>query len=138
MTTYALDSNIISYFLRKEGNVKTNITNRIFVAKNDYVIPLYVLYEVKRWLLYKPTKLLAVHNQDFDRLYQNASYEAEMPPGVWTKAAEIYISLKQKGQLIRDADILIAAYCIVNSFVLVTRNVKDFERINGLEFENWY
>ena len=61
-----------------------------------------------------------------------------MPIEVWNKAAEIYISLKQKGQLIKEADILIAAYCLVNGYTLVTRNIKDFIRIDDLNFINWY
>jgi len=61
-----------------------------------------------------------------------------MPVEVWDKAADIYISLKQKGQLIRDADILIAAYCLVNNYTLVTRNENDFNRINGLDYVDWY
>lgn len=36
-----------------------------------------------------------------------------------------------------DSDILIAAYCIVNDYTLVTDNTSDFERIEGLKFVNW-
>jgi predicted nucleic acid-binding protein len=51
--------------------------------------------------------------------------------------AEIYTSLKRKGQLINDADILIAG--IVKSYkaTLVTNNVMHFSRIEGLKIENW-
>jgi len=37
-----------------------------------------------------------------------------------------------------NADILIAAYCLANNFTLVTRNTRDFERVEGLNFVNWY
>jgi len=57
---------------------------------------------------------------------------------VWEKAIKIYVSLKSKGQLIGDADILIAAYCLANDFTLVTRNDNDFARIDGLRLVNWY
>jgi len=54
------------------------------------------------------------------------------------KAADVYIDLKQKGQLIGDADILITAYCLANNYTLVTNNTGDFGRINGLKHVNWY
>jgi len=61
-----------------------------------------------------------------------------MPAAVWNKAAEIYIALKQKGQLIKESDILIAAYCLINNYTLATRNTRDFSRINGLNLVNWF
>jgi tRNA(fMet)-specific endonuclease VapC len=53
------------------------------------------------------------------------------------KAAEIYSNLKPKGQLIENADILIAAIALVNGLVLVTHNVSHFKRIEDLEIEDW-
>ena len=63
--------------------------------------------------------------------------KAEMPSDVWEKAADIYIALKQNGQIIGDADILIAAYCLVNDYTLVTNNTNDFNRVDGLKLVNW-
>ena len=36
-----------------------------------------------------------------------------------------------------DMDMLIAASAIAGGFVLVTNNVRHFQRINGLVVENW-
>ena len=54
-----------------------------------------------------------------------------------TKAAEIYADLAHLGQLIGDADILIAASAMVQEFGLVTNNERHFRRIKGLQVENW-
>jgi predicted nucleic acid-binding protein len=81
---------------------------------------------------------IQVFAQEFDALFQTVKSKAEMPMDVWDKAADIYIALKQKGQLIKDADILIAAYCMVNDYTLVTRNKDDFKRIDGLVFVDWF
>jgi tRNA(fMet)-specific endonuclease VapC len=56
---------------------------------------------------------------------------------VMEQASDIYVALKQAGNLIEDADILIAAIAIVNNLVLVTDNIKHFSRIDGLQIENW-
>ena len=43
----------------------------------------------------------------------------------------------RRGELIEDADILIAASCLVEGIVLVTDNEEHFRRIEKLEIENW-
>jgi tRNA(fMet)-specific endonuclease VapC len=53
------------------------------------------------------------------------------------KAAEIYAYLKKEGNLIEDADILMASTAIVENLVLITNNIKHFKRIKGLKLDNW-
>jgi tRNA(fMet)-specific endonuclease VapC len=50
---------------------------------------------------------------------------------------EIYADLKKKGELINDADILIAGIVKAHNAILVTNNVKHFSRVQGLQIENW-
>lgn len=49
----------------------------------------------------------------------------------------IKAKLKAEGKILDDFDILIAATAIVNDCVLVTNNMKHFERIDGLTVEDW-
>ncbi len=53
------------------------------------------------------------------------------------KAAEIYVYLKKEGNLIEDADILMASTAIVEDLVLITNNIKHFKRVKGLRIDNW-
>jgi tRNA(fMet)-specific endonuclease VapC len=53
------------------------------------------------------------------------------------KAAEIYAYLKKEGNLIEDADILMASTAIVEDLVLITNNIKHFKRVKGLRTDNW-
>ncbi len=53
------------------------------------------------------------------------------------RAAQIYADLRRHGNLIPDADILIAGMALAGDYVLVTQNVKHFRRIAGLKVENW-
>ncbi len=48
------------------------------------------------------------------------------------EAANIFIQLKKKNQLIEFRDIFIAATCIVHNQPLLTKNTKHFQRIEGL------
>ena len=136
--TYVLDTNTVSYFLRGEGNVDNCFQKEVVSAGSPYAIPYIVAYEIWRWLQDKPTRKIKAFARQFDILFTNVQDEAEMSAGIWMKAADVYIDLKQKGQLIGDADILIAAYCLVKNCTLVTNNSSDFSRISGLNHVNWY
>jgi tRNA(fMet)-specific endonuclease VapC len=48
-------------------------------------------------------------------------------------AADIRVQLEDQGQAIGMADYMIAAVCVANGGVLLTRNRKHFERIAGLK-----
>lgn len=52
-------------------------------------------------------------------------------------AAEIYADLYRRGQLISDADVLIAATAMTHDMTLVTENADHFKRIAGLRIESW-
>ena len=45
--------------------------------------------------------------------------------------------LRMLGQPIADLDLLIAAIALAEDAVLVTDNLKHFEKIPGLRLENW-
>ena len=50
---------------------------------------------------------------------------------------KIKADLKQQGNIIMDADIMIASIALSNDLTLVTNNIKHFERIAELKIENW-
>ena len=54
-----------------------------------------------------------------------------------TISGDIYANLRKKGTPVDDIDILIAGIAIANDLVLVTNNRRDFEKIEGLEIEDW-
>src|SRR5207244_1359558 len=48
-------------------------------------------------------------------------------------AGRIRANLSQRGEMIDDLDVLIAAAAMDRSAILVTRNIKHFKRIPGLQ-----
>ena len=50
---------------------------------------------------------------------------------------EVRAVLEAQGTPIGPLDILIAAQAISLDVTLVTNNVKEFSRVQGLRFENW-
>lgn len=45
--------------------------------------------------------------------------------------------LRKQGIVIDEFDLLIGASAISNNFTLVTRNIKHFEKLDGIVIENW-
>jgi len=45
--------------------------------------------------------------------------------------------LKRKGTPIGQMDMLIAAHAKSEGLILVTNNIREFERVDGLKLENW-
>jgi predicted nucleic acid-binding protein len=132
MTTFALDTNVISYLLKGDERIF-----RMFDAETDkgnmFVIPPIAYYEIKRGLLaVKAFNRLKL----FDALCR-ALYVGGMGIAELEAAAKIYADLRQHGALIEDADIFIAAFCLVGGYELVTNNVKHFTRIGGLKVTSW-
>ena len=54
-----------------------------------------------------------------------------------TEYGQIRADLQNKGTPIGPLDTLIAAHARANKMVLVTNNTREFERVEGLELENW-
>ena len=45
--------------------------------------------------------------------------------------------LRSKGQMISDFDLLIGCTAVDKGLIMVTENRKEFERISGIQLENW-
>lgn len=45
--------------------------------------------------------------------------------------------LKSIGKTIGDLDLFIGSTAIVNDMIMVTRNIREFERLDKITIENW-
>ena len=73
-------------------------------------------------------------------LFENrclSSYVISLTDDVVVRAADIYATLRREGNLITDADILIAATALIHQLILVTENTAHFNRISGLTIKSW-
>ncbi len=65
------------------------------------------------------------------------SHVLPLTDDIIVRAADIYALLYQRGRLISDADILIAATALGHDRIMVTENVDHFRRISDLTVESW-
>jgi tRNA(fMet)-specific endonuclease VapC len=45
--------------------------------------------------------------------------------------------LRKEGKMISDFDLLIGCTAVEKELIMVTENVREFERISGISIENW-
>ncbi|TET70058.1 MAG: type II toxin-antitoxin system VapC family toxin [Candidatus Aminicenantes bacterium] len=132
MKRCTLDTNIISAFLKKDLRVVRRVSDCLEYF-DRLTINIISYYEILRGLK-------ELGNEEKLRKFEEFVQENELVSirkETVVKAAEIYAYLKKQGNLIEDADILMASIAIVEDLVLITNNIKHFERIEGLATENW-
>ena len=132
MSVYALDSNIISFYLRDNAIVIANIEKTISDG-NSIVIPPIVYYEVKRGLKF----INAVKKmKEFEALCELFPV-GKLGDYLLEESIDIYIRERKAGRNTEDADIFIASFCIHNNYILVTDNIEHFNNISDLQLINW-
>ncbi len=47
------------------------------------------------------------------------------------------VRLRKKGIMISDFDLLIGSTAIANELIMITENIKEFQRIKNIKIENW-
>lgn len=133
MTPKALiDSDVLSAVFR--GHAAASARARAYLA--DHSRPSFAVitrYEILRGL--KAVRA-TTRQLGFER-FCAASEIFPLTDPIVDRASEIYADLHQRGQLIGDADILIAATALEHGLQLVTHNASHFGRIAGLTILTW-
>ena len=130
--TYALDTNAIIDVLNKESSIVKRFNDAV-KDNTPMVIPSAVDYEVLRGFYHTP---IPRKETVYNSIRLNCPV-IEVNADIRDRAAKIWAKLRKNGFTVGDADILIAAFCIVNGYTLVTNNIKHFEHIEGLVIEDW-
>ena len=132
MKRCTFDTNIITAFLKNDSRVVERVSEYLEFF-DRLTINIISYYEILRGLK-------DLGNKEKLRRFDNFIQENELvsiTKETAEKAAEIYSYLKKDGNLIEDADILVASISIVEDLVLITNNTKHFKRVKGLRIKNW-
>lgn len=129
---WVLDTNTWIYFFRGEGNVAKEMLSR---SPGAIGIASIVLYELQVGIAKStsPRKRLG-------QLEELTAVVQTLPFGAAEArvSAAIQSSLEKKGTPIGPYDVLIAGTAKACGATLVTRNIREFKRVQGLVLENWY
>ena len=131
---YALDTNIILRYLRKDANVYHNLAKAV-ARGYEIIIPKMVDYEMRRGFRIMPTP--SPKKESAYKILTEQCRITNLDNYFGERAISVYADLYQKGFTVGDMDILIASFCLEYGCTLVTNNTKDFENVNGLKIVDW-
>lgn len=129
---YYLDTNICIFYMRGKD---IELRNKVDAIETDRIkIPVMVKGELlvgaekSKWREKTLAETLA-----FLMPYEIVPFEDSM----LRTYSRIRASLELRGQKIGYNDTLIAATVLARNGILVTNNIKEFGRIDGLRYEDW-
>ena len=129
-----LDSNIISYYLRGDPQIVPRVQA---LAPAEVGVPAIVEYELRYGLLRLPQEAAKPRLAALMQLLQPMQ-RLPFDSDCAAHAARIRAELEASGTPIGPHDTLIAATALRYQATLVTRNVREFSRVSGLQWLNWH
>ena len=129
---YYLDTNIIIYAAK--GSYPHMINHFLSKEPERIVIPSIVLSEIEYGARKSVNhdKTMAVYSR-FLQMFRVVPFSAKAA----FFAGKIRGDLEKKGAPIGMYDTLIAGTVLADDGILVTHNVREFERVEGLRVEDW-
>jgi predicted nucleic acid-binding protein len=128
---YLLDTDILIYSLKGHPTVKIYLERHRQAVLKISIVTLMELY----YGAYKSQRVMS--NLGKIKSIEDA---IEIVP-LGRESAEVFAMLKTNleklGTPLDDFDLILAACALAHDFVLVTNNLKHFERIEGLRLANW-
>ncbi len=128
-----LDTDIASYIIKgRSPTIEARLTAlHPFAVCISVITRAELLFGLKRL---QPDHRIHIAVRQFLKIVRVLSWDAE--------AADFYADLRHQlgstGQLIGELDMMIAAHSLASAAVLVTNNLKHYQRINApLTIDNW-
>jgi len=128
---FLLDSNVCLDLMRGHPNVVAAFRK---VSPDDCAISAVSVFELRSGAGKSQNP-----SRELDRVERLRKPLIELPWDVAAAscAAQIRCTLEAKGQEIGAYDTLLAGHAVVLNLTLVTDNVGEFSRVEGLSVENW-
>jgi len=129
MRKYLIDSDILIYFLKGKQEVVERISqipiDDLYISRVNYTELIYGAYNSAR--IEQNLKVIEPFLDNFKILE-------------FTKKSSLIFAkekarLKKSGSIIADMDLMIASIAIENDCILISNNIKHFQRVQNLELE---
>lgn len=130
-----LDTNILSEIVRPRPDPR--VMARLFAETHGTLFASEITrYELRRGACLRP---------DADVFWSRLE-DLALPVAEWLsvtrpislRAAELAANLQREGREIGTLDTFLAATAVTQGLILVSRNIRHFERVPGLIVENWF
>ena len=129
---FLLDSNTVIYFFKNAGQVRNHMRQH---EDLDFKLCTPVLWELmtganKARDSSAQHARLALLQERFELLLFDLAAAHH--------AAQVRAKLEAQGTPIGAVDTMIAGVALAHGLILVTRNVREFERVQGLQIQDWF
>ncbi|MBB3352056.1 tRNA(fMet)-specific endonuclease VapC [Rhizobium sp. BK049] len=126
---YLLDANAVIALMKSNEGLIAELSKHL---PHDFAVPAIVAHE----LFYGAYKSHRIH-ENLARIDALQFSILEFDRNDARKAGEIRAALHASGTPIGPYDVLIAAQAVARNLILITRNLREFERVAELRVENW-
>lgn len=128
---YLLDSNIVSEVMRNPNGPAAHRLREVghLAVCTSVIVSAEMLFGARK----RGSRALTRRLESTLSKIQILPFE----PPADTYYAEIRAQLESKGRPISGNDLLIASQALTLGLTLVSDNVREFSRIDGLQVENW-
>lgn len=130
---YFLDTSTIIWYLKNDPKIVSQIDNLEGELTSSYIC-LAELYEGVYRALNGAEKI----EEGIKNIFDGLSHIYNIDWEIANKFGQLRAKLKKKGEILEDIDILIAATCLTYNLILVTSNIKHFQRIENLKLLSTY
>ncbi len=129
---YLLDTDTLIYVFKRAGNCLARLNPQI---DSDVAISTISLFELE-YGMGKSDKRIKMDSYVSSLCRRYAVLDFDRAASV--QAGAMRALLHTRGTPIGPYDVQIAGIALANNLTVVTRNVREFERVPGLRVENWY
>ena len=133
--TYMLDTNICSYIMREQP-VSVLTTLQRHVENRDRIVVSAIRYAELRFGAIGKKESLK-HTVIVDAFVERVDAILAWDKGAVDATVELKRALAHQGTPIGNNDAMIAGHAISAGCVLVSNNIREFERVPGLLLEDW-
>jgi tRNA(fMet)-specific endonuclease VapC len=126
---FSLDANTVIALLKGHKQVWKNLERHRTL---DCVVSSIVMQE----LYFGAFNSVRV-KENLDRIGALRFEVVDFARGDSRTAGEVRTNLARIGKPIGPLDSLIAGQALARGFTVITRNIREFSRVEGLSFENW-
>jgi tRNA(fMet)-specific endonuclease VapC len=131
---YLLDTNILSDLVKHpQGRVAEKVASLPARQREGLFTSVIVASELRYGVEKRGSNILA---QRVEELLQVIEVHP-LPIHADRHYARIRADLERTGTVVGANDMLIAAHALAAQAVLVTNNLREFQRVQGLKVENW-
>jgi tRNA(fMet)-specific endonuclease VapC len=135
-----LDTDHFSVLTDARNTRHTQLAAKLSEVDESVAIPVIAVEEQLRAWLAQIHRAGNVHRQvaPYDRLIRLMAVLSEWDIARWSEqAADEFTRLRKERIRVGTQDLKIASLVLVNNALLLSANLRDFDRIPGLHVEDW-